>query len=237
MKFITEMELRDLYKIDPFSTYVLEPDTKITPGARQFLMDRGVKLLPEKDKQDKQDMNGRTAVTAFGNMVNKSRANPGQETLNWCVQRLRGRLEWIESLFQVIGTDLYSCGDAVLAEEVLLLGKCVCSIKNAERNQTAPDKIEIWEWSETEIKNCSNNLEKYFDIHNFHGQLHQGKTMAQLNHLRVSLREVEIAILEAYWNEERQACTREDLIEKVNIIINVLRIMMWKCQGGQKCKP
>lgn len=237
MKFITEMELRDLYTIDPFSTYALEPGTKITPGARQFLMDRGVKLLPEQDKQGKQDKNGQTADTAFSNKVNNSRGNPVQGSRNWCVLRLRSRLEWIESLFQVMGTDLYSCGDAVLAEEVLQLGKYVCSIKNAERNQTAPDKIELWEWSETEIKNCSNNLEKYFDIQNFNGQLQQGKMMARLNHLRVSLREVEISILEAYWNEEQQACTREDLIEKVNIIINVLRIMMWKCQGGQKCKP
>lgn len=231
MKFITEMELRDLYKIDPFSTYVLEPNTKITPGARQFLMDRGIKLLPE------QDRNGRSAGPALSNRANDSGTNSVQQPHNWCVLRLRSRLDCIESLFQMVATDLSSCGDAVLAEEVLQLEKYVQSIKSAEFHQTAPDKIELWEWSETEINNCAHNLEKYFDIHNFNGQLQQGKTMARLNHLRVSLREAEIAILEAYWNEEQQACTREDLIEKVNIIINVLRIMMWKCQGGQKCKP
>lgn len=234
MKFITEMELRDLYKIDPFSTYVLEPDTKITPGARQFLMDRGVKVLQEQDKQGK---NGGTAVQDLSNSPIKSMVKPEHERKNWCVLRLRSRLDCIESLFQMVATDLSSCGDAVLAEEVMQLGKYVRSIKNAERNQTAPDKIEIWEWSETEIINFSQNLEKYFDINDFGIQLQRGKTMAQLNHLRVSLREIEIAILEAYWNEEQQACTREDLIEKVNIIINVLCIMMWKCQGGQKCKP
>lgn len=231
MKFITEMELRDLYKIDPFSTYVLEPDTKITPGARQFLMDRGVKMLQEQDKQ------GGTAVQDLSNSPIKSLVKPENERKNWCVLRLRSRLDCIGSLFQMVATDLSSCGDAVLAEEVLQLGKYVQSIKNAELHQTAPDKIELWEWSETEINNCAHNLERYFDIHNFNGQLPHGKTMAQLNYLRVSLREIEIAILEAYWNEEQQACTREDLIEKVNIIINVLCIMMWKCQGGQKCKP
>lgn len=234
MKFITEMELRDLYKIDPFSTYVLEPDTKITPGARQFLMDRGVKLLLEQDKQDK---TGRRVDLPLSNRANNSRANPVQEQHNWCVLRLRSRLDCIESLFQVAAADLFNSGDAALAEEVMQLGKYVQSVKNAERDQAAPDKIEFWEWSETEIKNCSQSLEKFLDIHNSYVQLQNGKTITQLNHLRVSLQEVETAILEAYWNEEQQACRREDLIEKVNIIINVLCIMMWKCQGGQKCKP
>ncbi len=43
MKFITESELRDIYRIHPFTTYELEPGTKLTPGARQFLSDRGIK--------------------------------------------------------------------------------------------------------------------------------------------------------------------------------------------------
>lgn len=224
MKFITEMELRDLYKIDPFSTYVLKPDTKITPGARQFLMDRGIKLLTEQDKQDKQNKHG-------------LRADPGQESQNWGVLRLRSRLDCLESLFQVTAAELFSSGDAARSEEVLQLGKYVQSIKNAERNQTAPDKIEFWEWTETEIRNCSQNLKKHLILDDSYVRFSHGKTMAQLNHLRVSLREAEIAILEAYWNEEQQACTREDLIEKVNIIMDVLCIMMWKCQGGRQCKP
>jgi ethanolamine utilization cobalamin adenosyltransferase len=43
MKFITESELRDIYRIHPFTTYEVEPGTKLTPGARQFLSDRGIK--------------------------------------------------------------------------------------------------------------------------------------------------------------------------------------------------
>ena len=43
MKFVTESELRDIYRIHPFTTYEVEPGTKLTPGARQFLSDRGIK--------------------------------------------------------------------------------------------------------------------------------------------------------------------------------------------------
>lgn len=42
MKFITEAELRDTYRIHPFTTYEVEPGTRLTPGARQFLSDRGI---------------------------------------------------------------------------------------------------------------------------------------------------------------------------------------------------
>ena len=47
MKFITEDELRALYKIQPFMDYDLQPGERLTPGARQFLLDRGINLYDE----------------------------------------------------------------------------------------------------------------------------------------------------------------------------------------------
>lgn len=223
MKFITEMELRDLYKTEPFDTYILEPHIGITPEARQFLVDRGIKRVQAKSGD------GKTATHS------KVTLDPGRE--NWCVLRLRRRMEGIESLFLLVGANLLSGGDVVLAEEVLALGKCFRNVKNSERKLAVPDTIQFWEWSETEIRNCSNNLGNCTDIDEEHIRLEAGKTIASLNHLRASLREIEPDILEAYWDEERQVCSRHDLIDKVNLIINVLCIMMWKYRGGLKCKP
>ena len=39
MRYVTESELRDEYAACPFDTYRLAPDTRLTPGARQFLVD------------------------------------------------------------------------------------------------------------------------------------------------------------------------------------------------------
>lgn len=39
MKFITEDDLRDLYFKNPFTSYEIKDDTRLTPGARQFLID------------------------------------------------------------------------------------------------------------------------------------------------------------------------------------------------------
>lgn len=44
MKFITEEDLRDLYKKEPFMEYNLQEGERLTPGARQFLLDRGINL-------------------------------------------------------------------------------------------------------------------------------------------------------------------------------------------------
>lgn len=222
MKFITEMELRDLYKTEPFTTYVLEPETKVTPGAHQFLVDRRVTLAQAHCSNDK------TSDT------NETNGAQGRES--WITLRLRRKMDCIESLFLLIAAELLHSGEAALSEEVMSLGKCFQNVLNAEREQIAPDTIRFWGWAEEEIKKRSDNLEKYVDISEFHVRLENGKEIALLNHLRASLREIEPALLEAYWNDEKQACSRQDLIDTVNLIINILCMMMWKCLGGEKWK-
>ena len=45
MHFITEFELRDNYKKHPFTSFSLKPNTRLTPEAKQFLLDRKVKII------------------------------------------------------------------------------------------------------------------------------------------------------------------------------------------------
>lgn len=220
MKFITEMELRDLYRREPFSTYVLEPDTKITPGARQFLIDKRVTLVQ--------------LQCSDSNKLKTNEANQAEGNNNWCAMRLRGKMDYIESLFLLIVAEILRSGDTVLSEEVMALGRCFRNLRHAEREQIAPDNIQFWGWSEEEIKKRSDDLEKYININEFHMAWENGKEIALLNHLRAALREVEPALLEAYWDDEKQVCSRQDLVDKVNLIINILCMIMWKRLGGKK---
>lgn len=227
MKFITEMELRDLYRAEPFTTYVLAAHQKITPGARQFLADRKVRLVQAQD----------SGGTAVGMAPASAQTQTIQEPQrSWCALRLRSSMEYLESLFLLAGAEFLSCEDSVLGEEVMELGACFRKVRQAEQQQTALEAIIFWEWSEEQIKGCAANLGQDFEIRECHVRLKMGKAVALLNHLRASLRELEAAIGETYWDEARQACRREDLREKVNVIINILCIMMWKCLGGQKCQ-
>lgn len=56
MRYITEMDLRDLYHEEPFTTYYLAADNRLTPGARQFLTDRRIPVkLHGKTNKEKTD--------------------------------------------------------------------------------------------------------------------------------------------------------------------------------------
>lgn len=50
MKFITEETLRTQYRQSPFESYRVEKDTRLTPGAYQFLVDRRVVVHYEDEK-------------------------------------------------------------------------------------------------------------------------------------------------------------------------------------------
>ena len=47
MKFITEDDLRTIYRDKPFSSYDIGPDSRLTPGARQFLQDRQINVFAD----------------------------------------------------------------------------------------------------------------------------------------------------------------------------------------------
>ena len=48
MHFITENELRQKYRGQSFEGFEVPPDCRLTPGARQFLLDKGLKLYDKK---------------------------------------------------------------------------------------------------------------------------------------------------------------------------------------------
>lgn len=51
MKYITEEELRDLCKIQTFETFTLVEGAKLTPGGRQFLVDRKIPIIVEGEQK------------------------------------------------------------------------------------------------------------------------------------------------------------------------------------------
>lgn len=51
MKYITEEELRDLYHIQAFETFTLMEGVKLTPGGRQFLVDRKIPIIVQGEQK------------------------------------------------------------------------------------------------------------------------------------------------------------------------------------------
>ncbi|MGL5611975.1 hypothetical protein, partial [Cetobacterium sp.] len=44
LKFITEEYLRELYRKEPFECFQIEQNQRLTPGGRQYLLDKKVKI-------------------------------------------------------------------------------------------------------------------------------------------------------------------------------------------------
>lgn len=95
MKFITEEDLRDLYRKEPFTEYVIEPGTRITPGARQFLADRQI-FLPDEEP------------VLTGRSISKQASKPGKpaEEKQICGKRLGARMKSVETLFLLMQMDI-----------------------------------------------------------------------------------------------------------------------------------
>ena len=49
MKFITEYDLRDQFNKRPFTNYRLEENVRLTPSARQFLIDQRIRIWDEEE--------------------------------------------------------------------------------------------------------------------------------------------------------------------------------------------
>lgn len=54
LKFITEEYLKNIYRKTPFSEYFLNKNEKLTPGGREFLSDKHIKLLLEGETSKKE---------------------------------------------------------------------------------------------------------------------------------------------------------------------------------------
>lgn len=220
MKFITEMELREMYRKEPFTTFVLARDVRITPGARQFLVDRRVTLSAAPPGNEAE--------------AGQEEPGPGQREKKPGSQSLLRKMEKTESLFLFMAAELMHFGGTILSEEVLALGRYFRKVRQAEQEQRPPDSLQFWGWSAEEIRERSAGLTEQMNISEFDLDLEKSRDAVALNYLRASLRELEPAISEVYRQEEESVCSRQDLLEAIAGLINILSLMIEKCGGGGK---
>ncbi|MEH7354893.1 cobalamin adenosyltransferase [Neobacillus drentensis] len=221
MKFITEGDLRDLYKKEPFTAYNLESDARLTPGARQFLTDRGINMLND----------------AFGisTMKKKKSAELPESKNNWKKLRLYSMLKSIDALFLLTVEELLS-RDVCLAQITLKLNRQFSCIKNSLKNNGTVENLSCSECTGINENNFSDTLEDCFEITDFHMQLEKGREILILHRLRSALQEVEPVLRELCCSSEEEKKLFEEIVYKVNQIINSLSQLICSAVGGEKCQ-
>ncbi|WP_312470194.1 cobalamin adenosyltransferase [Neobacillus sp.] len=221
MKFITEGDLRDLYKKEPFTAYDLESDARLTPGARQFLTDRGINML--------NDASGTRTVKA------KKSAELLESKNNWKKLRLYSLLKSIDALFLLTVEELLS-RDVCLAQSTLKLNRHFSCIKNTVKIKGTVENLSCSECTGINENNFSATLDDCFEITDFHMQLEKGREILILHRLRCALQEIEPVTQELSCSSEEEKKLFEEIVCKVNQIINSLSQLICSAVGGEKCQ-
>ncbi|HWQ77302.1 MAG TPA: hypothetical protein VN381_00730 [Anaerovoracaceae bacterium] len=212
MKFITEGELRDRYRKEPFTAYGLPPDAKLTPGARQFLTDLRI------------DMHG------DGASRQESAGKYGRQT-----KRLIARLKSLESLFLLTCKELLD-EDAFLAREILGLESLFSGISAAVEGTGQLQEVPCEGCTGISSEDFDKDVGDCFDITEFHMRLGNGAEILKLHRLRCALREVEAFLQEVYEESGREEnVPYAEILYRINIIVNFLSRMICMAVGGKKC--
>lgn len=223
MKFITEGDLRDLFNKKPFTTYDLGLEEKLTPGARQFLLDRKIKIPVHNSNHKNENFN--TSVTHAVEIRDGS---------NWRDLKLQSKLKSIGALFLLTGEELL-CRDVYLAQKIVELNKQFSFIKNAIKHKSTLENFSCTPCTNINEENFSHHLKDCFEITEFHMQLDKGREILILHRLRCALQEIEPLVLELLVGSRDENRRYEELVCKVNQIINCLSQLICSLMGGETC--
>ncbi len=222
MKFITEDDLRTIYKGNPFTSYEIETGTRLTPGARQFLQDRHIAVY----SADGTAMQEGDGIAVGGWNRNRSNAGGTPDLLN--KKRLAAALESTGGLFLQTASELLD-RDPVLAQKVLGLADNFNDIKQMNEEGKSFSALPCTPCSGINQDNFSSDLGDCFAITGFHIQMAKGKEILLLHRLRCALYEFQVVLLETH-------CTNKEIPERVNQIINTLHQMICIAFGGDGCQ-
>lgn len=138
MIYITEQNLRDLYKKQAFESFTLTEGEKLTPGARQFLADRQIILVDPADVKP-QKMAMIPVDEAEGVILPDEEA---EKILSAAAQtedvtapllneqeKLNGRFGALRALYLKQAAEIYG-KDPILASEIFDMECSLCSIEN-----------------------------------------------------------------------------------------------------------
>lgn len=210
MKFITEYDLRVQFNEQPFTDYKIEKNTRLTPGARQFLSDRRIHFF-EEGAEPKLSV-------------------PAEKSKNSLViAKLQSDMEILEAEFLVITSQIIET-DIEVAGRMSRAGHEFGKIKSLLTNEPADFPVCFEGYAETNKETYGKDLGNYFEITDFYIQSANGKIIVQINLLRAKLRAIRLRIMEALdapGEEKRLAAA----VEAVNQTINQLSQMICMAAG------
>ena len=229
MKVITEIDLRDKYKNEPFDTYTLVYPQRFTPSALQFLSERKIKIIEINEGQngtpDEASKNNNSSQKSFvtipikepdkGYLLLDSKEVVQEKPEEYTHLkgkslvpkshkriRFRGQLDKLEAVFIDTIIEVQSSGFRELISDLTLIFEYTKKIMRAEVLEEELPFIDFKGWSDKDIREYSHYPDKYFGVKHVSPDPRYGKIVAKLNLLRVQIRELEITAVETFFSGE-----------------------------------
>ena len=249
MKVITELDLRDSFRKEPFETFTINFPEKLTPAAFQFLTDRKIKIIEVTDNAEniqkekvpammiKEPEKGFVLMDSGEVVLRKPEAYThlrGKRLTPKNDKRIkfRGELDSLEASFINTIVDIQSSGCKELVEDLSNLFEYVKKIMRAEVLNETLEFIDFKGWSNEDVREYSHYPDKYFGVKHFIPDPKYGKIMAVINLLRTQARRAETAGVDAFYDEDKRVVDREDIIVAMNRLSSLIYIIMCQYLGG-----
>lgn len=217
MKFITEEYLRDLYRKETFSNYVIEEGQRLTPGAIQYLADKKIKLV---DKETENHTN---------EILEEAVESEGALGVSNLKKKICLKLKSTEAKCLLLSSEIVNA-DVALAQNISKLGHRIKDLKYIVETDAKYVNISALNFSEDEIYNELDD----FEITDFHMQLENSDAILKMNILHCSLVEMKFDIIEAYDYQEEDL--KNIVISRLNHVIESLSKLIKLAVGGRECQ-
>ncbi len=241
MKFITEQNLRDLYKQKPFTTYELPDGSRLTPGGRQFLLDRGIDLY-DMDKPKPEPVPPKEEPAPAAEEA-APEAPPKEETPFVTVIRgshspaRGGGKEKFSLVLRTIEMDFLLAMDQVSDHDICLLQQMTNMYRQLEligaaaKEGSAIPELYCKACSGISSENHSQCLGDCFAISDFYMQMANRHVIFTLGKLRSELEELAYDTAE-YLAEDAQ---KQNVADALYQIVNGLSQLICTAVGGKEC--
>ena len=256
MRVLTEEALRREFKNKIPKKYVVNADMIITPSARQYLKEKNVEIVREKEEKK---MNKEVDDTKLGKYngdktIYEEKASPeyvcyytgglfrekpeymthifGNKLVYKDDPRIifRGKLDSLQSEILELQHLTYTRNMGKLTIDLQEILESVREILRCEVSGDKYTKEGLFGFSEKELRNMSHSPKKYFGVGHILPNYKMDEIMLKLNSLRTSSREVELAAVKAFRKEN--GVDRLDILKALNRLSSGIYILMCKYKAG-----
>lgn len=233
MKAVTETYLRHRFREGKPQTFALEAGMIITPAARQFLRDNRIELTrgtetvtaPVVDKQG--DYVSQDGIRAFKQKPEDMTQLHGSTLVRKDHPRisLRGRLDSLQSDILLLHARIGASSRPLAADlaELLVWAR---QILRAEVLETPLPALTMAGLSASELRERSHNPRRFFNIGHFLPEVDMEPEVLELNRLRSTVREIELAAVAALADGDHP--TAQPIIEALNRMSSAIYVLMLK---------